>query len=93
MHQTLRSEEEKRGLCKGKGSVGRTDKGETALHHEKTSRKPIKCFGCGEENHVIKSCPKRKKGQHEQQNKLGNSLKHKATRANADEKKGRGLLG
>ena len=36
---------------------------------------------------MIKSCPKRKKGQHEQQNKLGNSLKYKATRANADEKK------
>ena len=42
VHQALRSEEEKRGLCKGKESVGRTDKGETALQHEKTSRKPIK---------------------------------------------------
>ena len=87
VHQALRSEEEKRGLCKGKESVGRTDKGETALQHEKTSREPIKCFGCGEENHVIKNCPKRKKGQHEQRNKLGNASKHKATRANADEKK------
>ncbi|CAB4003972.1 Retrovirus-related Pol poly from transposon TNT 1-94 [Paramuricea clavata] len=59
VHQALMSEEEKRGLYKGKDGGGRVDKGETALQHEKTSRKPIKCFGCGEENHVIRNCPKR----------------------------------
>ena len=78
VHQALMSEEEKRGLYTGKGG-GRVDKGETALQHEKTSRKPIKCFGCGEENHVIRNCPKRKKGQHENRNKPGNSYKYKAT--------------
>jgi hypothetical protein len=41
------SEEEKRGLYKGKDGGGRVDmKGETSLQHEKTSRKPIECFGC-----------------------------------------------
>jgi hypothetical protein len=35
------SEEEKRGPYKGKDGGGRVDKGETALQHEKTSRKPI----------------------------------------------------
>ena len=43
-------------------SKRRVVKGETALQHEKASRKPIKCFECGEENHVIRNCPKRRKG-------------------------------
>ena len=86
VHQALRSEEEKRGLSKGKDGGRGTDKGETALQHEKTSRKPIKCFGCGEENHVIRNCPKRKKGKHEYRNKPGNSSKHNAAPADADEK-------
>ena len=82
------SEEEKRGLYKGKDGGGRVDmNGETALPNEKTSRKPIKCFGCGEENNVIRNCPKRKKGQHENRNKPGNSYKHKATPADADGKR------
>jgi hypothetical protein len=87
VHQALMSEEEKRGLYKGKDGGGRVDKGETALQHEKTSRKPIKCFGCGEENHVIRNCLKRKKGQHENRNKPGNSYKHKATPEDADGKR------
>ncbi|CAB4015365.1 Hypothetical predicted protein [Paramuricea clavata] len=37
VHQALTSEEEKRGLHKGKDGGGRVDKGETALRHEKTS--------------------------------------------------------
>jgi hypothetical protein len=81
------SEEEKRGLSKSKDTGGRAYKGETALQHEKTSRRPIKCYGCGEENHVIRNCPKRKKGQHEHRNKPGNLPKHKASPADADEKK------
>jgi hypothetical protein len=36
---------------------------------------------------VIRNCPKRKKGQHENRNKPGNSYKHKATPADADGKR------
>ena len=86
VHQALMSEEEKRGLYKGKDGGGRVDKGEAALQHEKTTRKPIKCFGCGEENHVIRNCPKRKKGQHEYRHKPGNPSKHKAAPADANKK-------
>ena len=87
VHQALMSEVEKRGVYKCKDGGGRVDKGETALQHEKRSRKHIKCFGCGEENHVIRNCPKTKKGQHENRNKPGNSYKHKATPADADGKR------
>ena len=34
VHQALMSEEEKRGLYKGKDGGGRVDNGETALQHE-----------------------------------------------------------
>ena len=85
--QALVSEEEKRGLYKGKDGGGRVVKDETALQHEKTSREPIRCFGCGEESHVIRNCSKRRKGQHENQNKPGSSSKHKAALADADGKK------
>ena len=86
VHQALMSEEEKRGLYKGKDGGCRVDKGETALQHEKTSRKPIKCQRCGGENHVIRNCPKRKKGQHENRN-INHPYKHKATPADADGKR------
>ena len=86
VHQALMSEEEKHGLYKGKDGGGRVDKGEAALQHEKTTQKPIKCFGCGEENHVIRNCPKRKKGQHEYRHKPGNPSKHKAAPADANKK-------
>ena len=67
-HQALRCEDEQRGLHKSKGSDGRVDRGENAQQHY-NMRKSIKFFGCGEENCVIRNCPKRKKGQHECRNK------------------------
>ena len=84
MQQALVVEEEKRGLYKGEDGGGRIDKGETVLQHERTIRKPIKCFGCREENHVFRNCPERGKRHHEYRNKQGNSFKHKAARADAD---------
>ena len=46
----------------------------------------LRCFGCREENHVIRNCPKRRKGQHEYRNKPGSLSKQKAALAGADGK-------
>ena len=47
-----------------------------ASEEEKRGRKPIRCFRCGEENHVIRNCPKRRNKQYEYRNKPGNRSKH-----------------
>ncbi|XP_046856238.1 uncharacterized protein LOC124449354 [Xenia sp. Carnegie-2017] len=60
VHQALLSEEEKRSLYKSKDDCGKIDKGEMALQHDKNNRWPIKCDGCGEENHVIKKLSQKK---------------------------------
>ena len=84
VHQALLSEEEKRTQQKCKSSGSGIDRGETALQHDKSSRKPIKCFGCGQENHVIRNCPQKKKGQQESRGRFGNPSKHKASPADTD---------
>ncbi len=68
----------KENLAQTGGNAFKGGKGEAALQHEKTSRMPIKCFGCG---------PKRKKGQHEYRHKPGNSSKHKADPADANKRR------
>ena len=65
LHEALISEEEKRRQTKSR--YGDTDQGESALQHDKSNRKVIKCFGCGEENHIIRNCPHKKKEQHKVQ--------------------------
>lgn len=84
--QTPKKIWEKWGLYKSKDFAVRVHKGENALRHDEM-RNSIKCFGCGGENHVIRSCSNRKKGHHECRNKPRNSIKYTATPADADGKK------
>ena len=64
LHQALLNEEEKRKQSKSKASGGGgTDDGESALQHNKSDRDPVKCYGCGEEGHMIRNCPQRKSTQ------------------------------
>ena len=79
VHQVQMSEEEESHQNKGRySSICDTNHGESALEHSKCNKKPIKCFGCGEENHVIRNCPHKKKEQPERC-----KPKHKATPADA----------
>ena len=61
LHQALLNEEEKRKQSKSKtGGGGGADDGESALQHNKLDRKPVKCYGCGEEGRVIRNCAQKK---------------------------------
>ena len=88
LHQALLNEEEKRKRSKSKtdGGIGADE--ESALQHNKLDRKHVKCYGCGEEGHVIRNCPLKKKKlhkQHENQGKFELSKKHNATPARGDD--------
>ena len=85
--QALLNEEEKRKQSKGKATGGGTDDGESALQHNKVDRNSIKCYGCGEEGHMVRNCPQKKKKQYrrnENQGKNNKSSKHNATPAHGD---------
>ena len=90
LHQALLNEEEKRKQSKSKtGGAGGADDGESALQHNKLDRRPVKCYGCGEEGHVIRNCAQKKKKQHrrnENQGKFDKSSKYNAApaRGNSD---------
>ena len=88
LHQALLNEEEKRKQSKSKvGGGGGAEDCESALQHNKLDRKPIKCYGCGEEGHVIRNCPQKKKKQYrrnENQGKFDKSSKHNAAPAHGD---------
>jgi hypothetical protein len=89
LHQALLNEEEKRKQSKSKvGGGGGAEDCESALQHNKLDRKPIKCYGCGEESHVIRNCPQKKKKtqyrRNENQGKFDKSSKHNAAPAHGD---------
>ncbi|CAB4021124.1 Hypothetical predicted protein [Paramuricea clavata] len=79
LNQALLNEEEKRKQSKSKvGGGGGAEDCESALQHNKLDRKPIKCYGCGEE--------KRKKQyrRNKNQGKFDKSSKHNAAPAHGD---------
>ena len=72
LHQALLNEEEKRKQSKSKtGGGGGADDGEYALQHNKLDRRAVKCYGCGEEGHVIRNCAQKKKKQHRRNENQG----------------------
>ena len=75
LHQALVNEEEKRKQSKIKATGGGFDDGESALQHNNQDRKPIKCYGCGVENHVIQNCPHKKRRQNLGNGNHGNDSK------------------
>ena len=90
LHQALVNEEEKRKQSKIKATGGGFDDGESALQHNKQDRKPIKCYGCGEENHIIRNCPHKKRRQNLRKGNRGNdskSSRHNAAPVQGDGEK------
>ena len=63
LHQALINEEEKRKQNNSKLTGEEFGEGESALQHNKPPRKHIKCYGCGEENHILRNCPRNKRRQ------------------------------
>ncbi len=57
----LLNKKEKHKQCKSKASGGGTDDGKSTLHHHKLDRHPNKCYGCGEEGHMVRNCAQKKK--------------------------------
>ena len=89
LHQALLNEDEKRKQSKSKltgGGGGVDQDSESALQSSKLDRKPIKCYGCDQEGHVIRNCPNgKKRKQYRPSPKFDKSLpKHNATPALGD---------
>ena len=83
------NEDEKRKQSKSKltgGGGGVDQDSESALQSSKLDRKPIKCYRCDQEGHVIRNCPNRKKRkQYRPSAKFDKPLpKHNATPALGD---------
>ena len=63
VQQALINEEEKRLQSKAsKSTTTGSDRGESALRHEKFHRKPIRCYECNQEGHISRNC-RQKNGQ------------------------------
>jgi hypothetical protein len=86
VQQALINEEEKRLQIKvSKSNDNRFDKGESALRHEKSTRKPIRCYECNQEGHISRNCPQKNAWKGTKPRGVQKLSKHKASAANTED--------
>ncbi len=89
LHEALRSEEKRNGQSDSSSALmvrGHSGTGEVKLPVLAMGRKPLTCYGCGEEGHFRRNCPKLK-GQKKAlvKKKSGNSGKAKKLVVDSDD--------